>query len=209
MSKRKFDEQSDMDTLTSQGGLSPKVINALKFHPDSVSLIAQLVNRLDISEHQLKRARMELPSFSHVTWAEVADFFNLCRGFHALKLAPIPNLTPCFLPPSFHWRLYLAAWHAMDVYSEPMKQKLEAPRFRFFDSYLIPLFASFPALLEISQSDPYRRPNYRRRVAHWWSIKSLLLETSSSWSTKRCCARRKKLRTTFLRALLHPYRPHN
>ncbi|KAJ7907894.1 hypothetical protein B0H13DRAFT_1618025, partial [Mycena leptocephala] len=98
----------------------------------------------------LKRARRELPSFSHhITWAEVAAFFPSSESRLSVHyIRPHPSNPSCFLPPSFHEELFVRSWAAMDVYSEPTENLLEAPKVRLLEIYLVPIISLFAGRIE-------------------------------------------------------------
>ncbi|KAJ7213602.1 hypothetical protein GGX14DRAFT_445532, partial [Mycena pura] len=149
MRKQKItDEDSDIEDLMEDVGLTPKVLATLKAHPEATKIVAEVVNRLGIKDSALKRARLELPSYLNITWSQVASHFRLSHTFTRLDFDPIPGVTLCYLPPSFHHELYMRSWSAMNVYAEPAERMLEAPRVRLLDIYLVPLFALFAGRIE-------------------------------------------------------------
>jgi hypothetical protein len=123
-----------------------RFLSALSAHPHPTHVIAELANRFDIQEVALKRARRELPSFSHhITWAEVAAFFPPLRAVYRFTtFDPIPQIPSCFLPPSFHEELFVRSWAAMDVYSEPTENILEAPKVRLLEIVRLVSIFSIP-----------------------------------------------------------------
>ncbi|KAJ7700153.1 hypothetical protein B0H17DRAFT_1196138 [Mycena rosella] len=140
MSPRRQEISEDVDDILEEVGLTPDILKALQVHPEGTKMVAELANRMRISESSMKRARRDLPSFSHSTWKQVAAYFNLNSPFRALAFHPIQNFGACFLPPSFHRYHFARAWSTMDLYSEEL---LEAPRMRLLDSFLIPIFGLF------------------------------------------------------------------
>ncbi|KAJ7213604.1 hypothetical protein GGX14DRAFT_619159 [Mycena pura] len=170
MPKRKtLDEDSDIEDLMEEVGLTPEVLATLKTHPKSTKIVADIVNRLGIKDSALTRARLELPSFLNITWSQVASRFALSRSFSWLNFVidPIPGVTLCYLPPSFHRELYMRSWSAMNVYAEPTEHISEVPRVRLLDiarlvslfsipwspglnlsQYLVPIFALFAGRIE-------------------------------------------------------------
>ncbi|KAJ7212078.1 hypothetical protein GGX14DRAFT_621645 [Mycena pura] len=166
MAKRKTsDKDSDsLEDFMDEVGLTPEVLERLGEHHEATKIVAEIVNRLGIKDSALKRARVELPSFSKITWGQVASHFGLLRTFGWLSFDSIPGVTLCYLPPSFHKELLMRSWSAMNVYAEPTQRKLEAPRVRLLDiarlvssfqypgltlsQYLVPLFALFAGRIE-------------------------------------------------------------
>ncbi|KAJ6561235.1 hypothetical protein DFH09DRAFT_1160828 [Mycena vulgaris] len=144
-SKRKeiSEDSQEVDDILDEVGLTVDILKMLQAHPEATKVVAELANRIGISDNSMKRARRNLPSFSRITGKEVASYFTLNLTFVGLRLDRNPNLVACLLPPSFHRQLYSQAWSAMDVYAEPTDHSLEAPRVRLLDSFLIPIFALF------------------------------------------------------------------
>ncbi|KAJ7132089.1 hypothetical protein C8R44DRAFT_773015 [Mycena epipterygia] len=146
MPKRKQmseDSGEEMDEILEEVGLTPDILKTLQAHPEATKVVAELANRMRIPDTTLKSARRNLPSFSNITWKEVAAYFTLDFSFNVLVFDPIQTVEACFLPPSFHKKNYPHAWSAMDVYAEPTEQVLEASKVRLLDSFLIPIFALF------------------------------------------------------------------
>ena len=143
MPKRKnSDEDSEINSLIEDVGLTFEVLASLAEHSEATKIVAEIVNRLKIKDSALKRARLELPSYLNITWSQVASHFGLSSVFTLLDFDPIPGVTLCYLPPSFHRELYMRSWSAMNVYAEPTKRMLEAPRVRLLNiARLVSIFS--------------------------------------------------------------------
>ncbi|KAJ6524865.1 hypothetical protein DFH09DRAFT_1329225 [Mycena vulgaris] len=79
----------DIEGLMEEAGLTPKVLELLTGHPQATTAVVELVNRLGIKESTLKRARLELPSFSDITWKQAAQYFRLSPYYNALAFRRI------------------------------------------------------------------------------------------------------------------------
>ncbi|OBZ65523.1 Metacaspase-1 [Grifola frondosa] len=139
MSKRK---NSDVEFALEETGLSALCIKQLLANPDLSTVIALLLNTPGIDETEVKRTRISLPSFSMEKWIDVAEQLGL-RIYPAL-IEFKPLIVPqCYLSPSFHEEIYIAAWAAMDVYSERIFQHTEVAGLKLLDPWLVPVVALF------------------------------------------------------------------
>jgi hypothetical protein len=96
------------------------------------ALLAHFANLANIPTVAIKRARVGLPSFSTVKWAEFAIQYSLPTNSVYLNLQPF--LTPRYrLPPSLHETMFENAWRWQDVYREKSNQGREQARMRLFE----------------------------------------------------------------------------
>ncbi|KAJ6469593.1 hypothetical protein C8R47DRAFT_1222924 [Mycena vitilis] len=140
--KRKF-EPEEIESRMEEVGLTTDVLASLRKSTDSTQIVGAFLNRLGIKHEDLKRARVELPSFSDVTWERVCEHFKWTRDFNSMQYDAIPTIPQCQLPASFHRTLWCQSWRALDLYGEPTQLQLEAPRVRLLDVYIVPIFSLF------------------------------------------------------------------
>jgi hypothetical protein len=105
----------------------------LALGPDLAYVLAALANAGNISDSQIKKARIGLPSFSAEKWTKVAPQFGLPKVATTVKFDSY-TITPVLLPPSFHDTIAEAAWRIQDVYQERISQEREQARVRAFDA---------------------------------------------------------------------------
>ena len=97
-----------------------------------VLIISQILNERNIQMQTIKKARIELPSFSSAKWADFAERAGLPRNPQNLRLEYFS--TPVYqLPPSFHKAIFESSWRAQDVYQEVVEQTREESRVRTLD----------------------------------------------------------------------------
>lgn len=95
-----------------------------------ILIISQILNKCNIEMKTIKKARIELPSFSLAKWADFAQQAGLPRNPDNLQLEHFS--TPVYqLPPSFHKAIFESSWHAQDVYQEVVTR--EESRVRTLD----------------------------------------------------------------------------
>jgi hypothetical protein len=87
---------------------------------EQTAFIADLAARAKITAAAIKKAKVELPSFSHVKWAQVAEVLDTS----ALDLETF-QILKYRLPPSFHEIMFKNAWRCQDVYCEMVDHQRE------------------------------------------------------------------------------------
>ena len=97
------------------------------------ALLADFANLANLSTAAFIKARIGLPSFSMVKWAEFAADYGLPRN--PLRLELNPFTTPRYrLPPSLHETMFENAWRWQDVYREKADQEREEGKLRLLES---------------------------------------------------------------------------
>jgi hypothetical protein len=96
---------------------------------EQAALLAHLANSVNLPNAAIKKARLDLPSFSAVQWSTFAQQYDLPMDAENLGLEPFS--TPKYrLPPSFHQAMIENAWRWQDVYREKVDQRREEARVR-------------------------------------------------------------------------------
>ncbi|KAE9403443.1 hypothetical protein BT96DRAFT_1016998 [Gymnopus androsaceus JB14] len=124
------------------------------------ALLAHLLQELDVSDREIKRARTNLvPSFSDAKWATVADQLGLHRnpGLVELDHFSPPN---CVLPPSMLKSMFKEGWKFMDVYKEKTAQTREATRTKLLEPVLVPIIALFEGRIVDKPDPPMQATRY-------------------------------------------------
>jgi hypothetical protein len=86
------------------------------------ALLADFANSANLPTAALKKARVDLPSFSVVKWSEFAKEFGLPDNASHLGLASFK--TPRYrLSPSLHEAMFENSWRLQDVYREKVDQE--------------------------------------------------------------------------------------
>ena len=121
----------------------------LALGPDLAYLIATLSTEGKIPTSQIKKAKLDLPSFSSTRWNKLAPTFGL--PFH-LTMASIDSFSveSLLLPSSFHETTVEEAWRILDVFQEPISQYRGETRIRTFDA-VRPICQSSLSLLILLQ----------------------------------------------------------
>ena len=123
MSKRPADD-ADVETAIQAAGITDNdwMQKLLKVDREQLILIvSQIVNKSNIDNKSIKKARTELPSFSTAKWIDFAARAGLPENASYLKLEHFD--TPVYqLPPSFHKAVFENSWRAQDVYQEVVEQ---------------------------------------------------------------------------------------
>lgn len=88
----------------------------LQFNRDELAaLFAHVANKAKISTVSLKKARIDLLSFSVAKWSDLAPQFGPRSHIRQLDLETFT--TPkYYLPPSLHEAMFENAWHWQNVY---------------------------------------------------------------------------------------------
>ena len=101
-----------------------------------ILIVSQIVNEGNIDNRSIKKARIELPSFSTAKWIDFARRADLPEDPEYLGLEQFN--TPVYqLPPSFHKAIFENSWRAQDVYREVVDQSREESRVRVLDAVRI------------------------------------------------------------------------
>jgi hypothetical protein len=96
------------------------------------AVLGELANHGNLPTSAVKKARVDLPSFSKAKWSDFALEYGLPRVASALSLGTFT--TPKYrLPPSLHETILENAWRWQDVYRERMFQETEAGKVRFLE----------------------------------------------------------------------------
>ena len=100
----------------------------LKVNKEQLILIVSLIiNKGNIDNRSIKKARTELPSFSTEKWTDFAARAGLPINPGYLRLEYFE--TPAYqLPPSFHKAVFENSWRTLDVYKEAVEQTQEESR---------------------------------------------------------------------------------
>jgi hypothetical protein len=129
MPKRRADDP-DVETAIQSTGVKDDdwLQKLLEVDKDELILIVSLiVNKSNIDNRSIKRARIELPSFSTAKWADFAARTGLPENPSYLQLEDYE--TPVYqLPPSFHESVFENSWRTQDVYQEVVEQTREETR---------------------------------------------------------------------------------
>jgi hypothetical protein len=97
-----------------------------------ILIVSLIVNKSNIDNRSIKKARIELLSFSTAKWIDFAKQSGLSDDPLYLRLEYFN--TPIYqLPPSFHKAVFENSWHAQDVYEEVVEQSREEARVRILD----------------------------------------------------------------------------
>ena len=134
MPKRPADD-ANVETAIQAAGIEDDdwIQKLLKVDKEQLILIVSLiVNKSNIDNKSIKRARTELPSFSTEKWIDFAARAGLPEHPSYLQLEYFD--TPVYqLPPSFHKAVFENSWRAQDVYQEAVEQTREESRARILD----------------------------------------------------------------------------
>ncbi|CAA7265588.1 unnamed protein product [Cyclocybe aegerita] len=124
--------------------LDTKMTDALKtLEPDqAAAVLAYIAQQASITDQQIKKSRLTLPSFSSAKWAEVAPQLDLPDKVDDLLLESF-SPPSCMLPLSMHRAMFKDGWRAMDVYREKTQQDREAARIKLLEPWLVPIIALF------------------------------------------------------------------
>ncbi|KAH9923802.1 hypothetical protein B0H21DRAFT_154623 [Amylocystis lapponica] len=138
-SKRSHEDIAD---LVADVGLPEGWVESLASHEEAAVLLAHVSQLANVSDRDLKRSRLELPSFARTKWREVAAAFHLPK---AVKELTLDYFTPptCWLPPSLHKECFRAGWRTMNVYQERTYRNGEAVRIKLLESWLAPIIMLF------------------------------------------------------------------
>ncbi|KZV62114.1 hypothetical protein PENSPDRAFT_758937 [Peniophora sp. CONT] len=128
---------------------SPKVDKYLSVLCDLLEDDA-LVKRLDIDSERLTsflrdEAEISAQRDQHLAkWEHVAGQHGVPLSSRALNrdLGEY-HLTPCYLPPSFHYALFQSGWHALDTYEDLGQEEKEAARFRTLEPSIMSVVSIF------------------------------------------------------------------
>jgi hypothetical protein len=127
--KRPVDD-SDVETAIQSTGIKDDdwIQKLLEVDKEELILIVSLiVNKSNIDNRSIKRARIELPSFSTAKWTDFAARAGLPENPSCLE--PDDYETPVYqLPPSFHESVLENSWRTQDVYQEAVEQTREETR---------------------------------------------------------------------------------
>ena len=127
--KRPADDP-DVETAIQAAGIKDDdwIQKLLEVDEEQLLLIVSLiVNKSNIDNRSIKKARIELPSFYTAKWSDFAAQAGLPENPNNLKLESYK--TPvCQLPPSFHKAVFKNAWRTQDVYQEVVEQKQAGSR---------------------------------------------------------------------------------
>jgi hypothetical protein len=134
MPKRPADD-ANLETAIQAAGISDddwmkKLVEVDK--EELLLIVSQIINQATLDNRSIKKARIELPSFSTAKWIDFAEKVGLPRNPDTLRLRYFS--TPVYqLPPSFHKAIFENSWRAQDVYREVAVQKGEESRVRILD----------------------------------------------------------------------------
>ncbi|KAI0288566.1 hypothetical protein BC826DRAFT_971488 [Russula brevipes] len=107
-----------------------------------ILIVSKIVNEGNIDNRSIKKARIELPSFSMTKWIDFAKRTGLSRNPTSLTLQHFS--TPVYqLPPSFHKAIFESSWRTQDVYQEVAVQTREESAVRILDPYIVPILSLF------------------------------------------------------------------
>ena len=97
-----------------------------------ILIVSLIVNKSNIDNKSIKKARTELSSFSTAKWIDFAVRAGLPDNPSYLQLEYFD--TPIYqLPPSFHKAVFENSWRSQDVYQEAVEQTREESRLRIMD----------------------------------------------------------------------------
>jgi len=106
------------------------------------AVLADFANSANLRTAAFKKARVGLPSFSTVQWANFAHDIGLPLNASQLELEPFQ--TPRYpLPLSLHEAMFENGWRWHDVYREKVDQSREEARVRLMEPYIVPIVALF------------------------------------------------------------------
>ncbi|KAM6493583.1 hypothetical protein JOM56_011717 [Amanita muscaria] len=137
-------EDIDVDELINSINLDKGLrAGLLELTADELAaLLADFANLANLPTAAFKKARLGLPSFSTVKWAEFAEEYGLPLNPSHLGLEPFT--TPRYrLPPSLHETMFENAWRWQDVYREKVDQGREEGNARLLEPYIVPIIALF------------------------------------------------------------------
>ncbi|KIL59813.1 hypothetical protein M378DRAFT_84610 [Amanita muscaria Koide BX008] len=137
-------EDIDVDELINSINLDKGLrAGLLELTADELAaLLADFANSANLPTAAFKKARLGLPSFSTVKWAEFAEEYGLPLNPSYLGLEPFT--TPRYrLPPSLHETMFENAWRWQDVYREKVDQGREEGKARLLEPYIVPIIALF------------------------------------------------------------------
>jgi hypothetical protein len=134
MPERRADN-SNVETAIQAAGINDNdwITKLLEVDKDQLILILSLIaNKGNVDNRSIKKARIELPSFSTAKWIDFAVQAGLLEDPNYLQLEHFD--TPVYqLPPSFHKAIFENSWRAQDVYQELVEQTREESRVRILD----------------------------------------------------------------------------
>jgi hypothetical protein len=114
-SRREVNEAAITDTIEDVDLPNGWMQKLLVLGPDLPYVLAALAYAGEISDSQIRKARMGLPSLSSAKWTEIAPQFGLSTDLMITYPMLSSLITPILLPPSFHETTSEAAWHIRDV----------------------------------------------------------------------------------------------
>jgi hypothetical protein len=127
---KRLADNSDVETAIHAAGIKDddwiqKLLEVDKEH--LILIIGLIVNKGNIDNSRIKKARIELPSFSAAKWTDFAARAGLPESPQYLELDDYE--TPVYqLPPSFHESVFENSWRTQDVYQEAAAQTREESR---------------------------------------------------------------------------------
>ena len=134
MRKRPADD-ADVETAIQAAGIEDGdwIQKLLEVNTEQLTLIvSHIINKSNIDNRSIKKARTELPSFSTEKWIDFAARAGLPENPCYLKLEYF-GVPVYLLPPSFHKAVFENSWRAQDVYQEVVEQTRGESRVRILD----------------------------------------------------------------------------
>ncbi|KZV74310.1 hypothetical protein PENSPDRAFT_682097 [Peniophora sp. CONT] len=108
----------------------------------------------EISAQRYKKTKQALQV---AAWENVAGQHGVPLSFMALdRILAHHSLTPCYLPPSFHYMLFQSAWHLLDVFPDLDFQEGEAARVRTLEPFIMTLVAIFRGRIADIPEEPMK-----------------------------------------------------
>ncbi|CAA7265119.1 unnamed protein product [Cyclocybe aegerita] len=132
----------DVENIIEGVRLPDDWIDILTAHPDITVLLTHIAQRAGITDREIKRSRLMLPSFLKAKWEEVATQLDFPLS---VKWLSLEQFSPpiCFLPPSIHKNLFQGGWRIIDVYQERAHQDREAARVKLLEPWFVLILALF------------------------------------------------------------------
>ena len=121
--KRPADDP-DVETAIQSAGIKDDdwIQKLLEVDKEQLILIVSLiVNKGNIDNKSIKKARTEIPSFSTANWTDFAARAGLPDNPSYLRLEYFETAA-YQLPPSFHKAVFESSWRTLDVYQEAVEQ---------------------------------------------------------------------------------------